>query len=96
MQFSRRASIHDCLDEAYVPFFGAFGTARDDTIIARWSANPLAMLWPEMNAAFVTSGGGMGPAGGSAASGSRAISTLRIRRCRRPRNESPHGRRIVI
>ena len=41
-----RWGIHDCLDEAYVPFFGAFGTARDDAIIARWSANPLAMLWP--------------------------------------------------
>ena len=36
-----RWGIHDCLDEAYVPFFGAFGTARDDAIIARWSANPL-------------------------------------------------------
>ena len=46
MQFSRRWSSNDCLDEAYVPFFGAFGTARDDAIIARWSANPLAMLWP--------------------------------------------------
>jgi hypothetical protein len=29
MQFSRRWSIHDCLDEAYVPFFGAFGTWRE-------------------------------------------------------------------
>ena len=46
MQFSRRWSSNDCLDEAYVPFFGAFGTARDDPIIARWSANLLAMLWP--------------------------------------------------
>ena len=63
-----RWGIHDCLDEAYVPFFGAFGTARDDAIIARWSANPLAMLWPG-GAAFVTSGGGMGPAGHSAAPG---------------------------
>jgi hypothetical protein len=27
-------------------------------MVARWSANPLGMLWPEMNAAFVTSGGG--------------------------------------
>jgi hypothetical protein len=27
MQFSRRWSIHDWLDEAYMPFFGAFGTS---------------------------------------------------------------------
>jgi hypothetical protein len=81
MQFSRRSSTHDCLDEAYVPFFGAFGTARDDAIIARWSANPLAMLWPEMNAAFVSSGGGMGP-GRSAASGGH--------HCRRYRAEAIH------
>jgi hypothetical protein len=44
-----RWGIHNCLDEAYVPFFGAFGTV--------WpmpkSANPLGMLWPEMDAAFV-------------------------------------------
>jgi hypothetical protein len=39
-----RWGIHDCLDEAYVPFFGAFGTAWDDAMIARWSANPLGML----------------------------------------------------
>jgi hypothetical protein len=31
-----------------VPFFGAFGTARDDAMVARGSADPLAMLWPEM------------------------------------------------
>jgi hypothetical protein len=47
-------------DEAYVPFFGAFGAAWDDAMAARWSANPLAMLWPEMNAAFVAAGGGNG------------------------------------
>jgi hypothetical protein len=28
------------LDEAYVLFFGAFGTAWDDAMVARWSANP--------------------------------------------------------
>ena len=39
-----RWGIHDCLDEAYVPFFGAFGIAWDDAMIARWSANPLGML----------------------------------------------------
>jgi hypothetical protein len=48
------------LDEAYVPFFGAFGAAWDDAMVARWSANPLGILWPEMDAAFVTSGGGNG------------------------------------
>jgi hypothetical protein len=26
-------------------------------MVARWSANPLGMLWPEVDAAFVTSGG---------------------------------------
>ena len=56
------------LDEVYVPFFGALGAAWDDAMVARWSVNPVGMLWPEMNAAFVTSGGGMGPAGHSAAS----------------------------
>ena len=43
-----------------MPFFGAFGAAWDDAIVARWSANPLGMLWPEMDAAFVMSGGGDG------------------------------------
>jgi hypothetical protein len=28
------------LDEACVPFFGAFGAAWDDGMVARWSANP--------------------------------------------------------
>ena len=45
-----------CPNCAYVPFFGAFGTAWD--IVASWSANPLGMLWPEMDAAFVSSGDG--------------------------------------
>jgi hypothetical protein len=44
-----------------VPFFGAFGAAWDDAMVARWSAKPLAMLGPETDAAFVTSGGGGGP-----------------------------------
>ena len=26
-------------------------------MVARWRANPLGMLWPEMDAAFVTSNG---------------------------------------
>jgi hypothetical protein len=49
------------LDEAYVPFFGAFGSTWDDAMVARWSANPLGMLWSEMDAAFVASGGGGDP-----------------------------------
>ena len=39
-----------------MPFFGAFGAAWGDAIVARWSVNPLGM------AAFVASGGnGGGP-----------------------------------
>jgi hypothetical protein len=50
------------LDEAYVPFFGAFGAAWDDLMVARWSANPFGMLWSEMDAAFVKRRGeGGGP-----------------------------------
>ena len=45
-----------------MPFFGAFGAAWDDAMVARWSANPLGMLWPERDAAFVTTGGGWPPA----------------------------------
>jgi hypothetical protein len=45
---------------AYTGFFGAFGAPWDDAMVARWSANPLGMLWPEADAAIVTSGGGNG------------------------------------
>lgn len=42
--------------------FGAFGTAWDDAMVARWSANSLGMLWPEMDEAFASLGGnGGGP-----------------------------------
>jgi hypothetical protein len=41
------------LDEAYVPLFGACGAAWDDTMVARWSATPHAMLWLEMDAALL-------------------------------------------
>ena len=44
----------EALDEAYVPFFGA---AWNDPMVARCSANPLWMLWPEIDAAFRTGGG---------------------------------------
>jgi hypothetical protein len=58
------------LDEAYVPFFGACGTAWDDGMVARWSANPLGMLWPEMDAALRGGDdGGGGPAGHAAPAG---------------------------
>jgi hypothetical protein len=46
------------LDEAYVPFFGAFGAAWDDAMVARWSANPLGMLWLGRDAAVMSAGGG--------------------------------------
>jgi hypothetical protein len=65
MQFLLRWGIHDCLDEAYVPFFGAFGAAGDDAMVARWSVNPLGMLWPDVHAGFVGSGGGGGPPAGA-------------------------------
>ena len=53
------------LDEAHVPFFGAFGAAWDDAMVARWSASPLGMLSSEMKAVFVTLGGGGSPAAAS-------------------------------
>jgi hypothetical protein len=39
-----------------------FGAAWDDPMVARWSANPLAMLWPERDVAFLMSGGRDRPA----------------------------------
>jgi hypothetical protein len=74
MQFSRRWNIHDCLDEAYVPFFGALAAACNDVMVACWSTNPLGMLWPEVDAAFVMSGGGNGRAvGGNPAAGDQRV-----------------------
>ena len=46
-----------------MPFFRAFGAAWDDAMVGRWSANPLGMIWPEMDASVVTSGGGNGGRG---------------------------------
>jgi hypothetical protein len=44
--------------------FRAFGDAWEDAMVARRSANPLGMLWPEMDALVVSSGGnGGGPPG---------------------------------
>ncbi len=45
-----------------MPLFGAFGAAWDDALVARWSADPLGMLWPERDAALVSAGGGSPPA----------------------------------
>jgi hypothetical protein len=53
-----RANVR-ALDEAWGPFFGASGAAWDNGMVARWSANPLGMLWPKM-AKFMTSGRGDG------------------------------------
>ena len=44
------------------PTAGAFGTAWDDAMVARRSANPLGMLWPEMDPAFGGNGDGNPPA----------------------------------
>jgi hypothetical protein len=49
------------LDESYVSFFRASGAAWDDGMVGRWSANPLGMLWPEMDAVLIASTGGGGP-----------------------------------
>jgi hypothetical protein len=46
------------VDEAYVPFFGAFGADWDNSVALRWSASPLGMLWPEMDVAVMSAGGG--------------------------------------
>ena len=59
-RFGYQFTVSEALDEAYVPFFGAFGAAWDDAMVARWSANPLGMLWPDMDAAFIGGGGGGG------------------------------------
>lgn len=63
-----------------MPFFGAFGAAGDDAMVARWSAHLLGMLWPEMDAAFVTSCGGNG--GPSAATRRPVVSGLQTPRNR--------------
>jgi hypothetical protein len=52
---------HEALDQADLPFFGAFGTAWNDAMVRRWSAEPLAMLWPEPDAAIITGSAGGGP-----------------------------------
>jgi hypothetical protein len=35
--------------------------AWDDSMVARWSGNPLGTLWPEPHAASVSSAGTRGP-----------------------------------
>jgi len=50
--------------------FGAFGAAWDDAMVARWRANPPAMLWPERGASFGDLGRRKcGPAGNGEAAG---------------------------
>lgn len=46
------------LRQADVPFFGAFGAAWDDGMVARWSAEPLGMLGAEREGPFAASSGG--------------------------------------
>ena len=36
----RQFSSSQALDEVYVPFFGAFGAAWDDAMVARWNVIP--------------------------------------------------------
>ncbi len=61
-RFGYQFTGSEALDEAYVPFFGAFGVAWDDAMVARWSANPLGMLWPERDVVFLAGDdGGGGP-----------------------------------
>jgi hypothetical protein len=50
-RFGYQFAGSEALDEAYVPFFGAFGAAWDDAMVARWSADPLGRLWSERDAA---------------------------------------------
>jgi hypothetical protein len=44
-----------------VPFFSAFRAAWNDAMFVHWSANPLGILWPEIDAALIASNGGSGP-----------------------------------
>jgi hypothetical protein len=59
------------LDEACLPFLAASDAAWYDAMVARWSANPLGMPWPEMDAAFVGSGGQLWRAASRAAADGR-------------------------
>jgi hypothetical protein len=58
-----------------LPFFGAFGAAWDDAMVVRWNANPLGMLWPEMDAAFLN---GDGVGGGPPAAIRRPVLTIGV------------------
>ena len=61
VQLSRDGECRAGLGEAYVPFFSAFRTAWNNSMFVRWSANPLGMLWPEIDAALIASNGGSVP-----------------------------------
>ena len=60
-RFGYQFTGSEALDEAYVPFFGAFGAAWDDAMVARWSANPLARISQCAPTARITSGGRFHP-----------------------------------
>ena len=68
-RFGYQFTGSEALDEAYVPFFGGFGTAWDDAMVARWSADPLAMLWPGKGSG--ARGVGWWGTGGRSATGGR-------------------------
>ena len=64
-----------------MPFFGAFGGAWDEAMVARWSANPLGMLCPELGARMAANvavtqdpAGNLKPAKDKSTSGSMASS----------------------
>jgi hypothetical protein len=46
----RRSSWPRTISRSTNAFFGAFGAAWDDAMVARWSANPLGMLRPGVDA----------------------------------------------
>jgi hypothetical protein len=57
-QFSRSR----VLDEACLPLLAEIDAAWYDAMVARWSANPLGMIWPERDAALLAGkdgGGGL-------------------------------------
>jgi hypothetical protein len=66
-----------------VPFFGAFGAAWDDAMVARWSADPLGMLWPERER-DVCDVGWRGPADYCAAAGGHHRCGVDIGEARQP------------
>jgi hypothetical protein len=52
ISWSWQFSGAEALDEAHVPFFGAFGAAWDGAMIAGSSSDPLGVLRREVDAAL--------------------------------------------